>query len=188
LKYCKCPCGGTIECKPRPSYLGIPDYLPGHGNKGKKLLNLSNAKKKWYQTPAGLEDREKRREKAKEFRKTVWKPKRNRVKELKVVQRKLTGIKFRDDTICRICGKEYLSLCGRTEHVSKIHKLSVKEYYDRFYKQPGEGICKRSGCCKESCFSLNGYGNYCSISCGVTGTIEKRKETCLERYINKLGR
>ena len=100
-------------------------------------------------------------------------------------------------TICRICGKD---VDIRT-HI-KVHKLTSKEYYDRYIKKENEGICPI--CEKETKFLgiLKGYRQYCSNKCHqndpvaqeerITKSrlknfgIEKRKETWKLKSIEEL--
>ena len=92
---------------------------------------------------------------------------------------------------CEICGKQSKQL-GR--HVSMVHKISVKDYYDKYLKQPNEGFCEY--CHKETKFvSLrHGYCNTCGYSCAselrelnktdeqILTSNEKRKQTYLKNY------
>jgi hypothetical protein len=74
-----------------------------------------------------------------------------------------------DYSSCRICG-EKCSLRGGlrslTSHIKKFHSITVKDYYDRFYKLEGMGICKYCG--NDSEFTNIGfhmYADYCSRQC-----------------------
>jgi len=85
---------------------------------------------------------------------------------------------------CMICNKDFKSL---TNHL-KYHKISQKEYYDKYLIQnENEKICimytKNSSCKKYSKFLniQNGYSKYCS-SCLISIAVEKRKRTMLEKY------
>ncbi len=108
---------------------------------------------------------------------------------------------------CEICEKEFKKLQGFCIHIIKKHKISSKEYYDKYLKKDEkEGICY---CGKQTNFYRlkTGYLKYCSEKCaqnseelkekkiqtslknfGVEYTMqskkiqEKTKETCLERY------
>lgn len=62
---------------------------------------------------------------------------------------------------CLICDKEFLML---GKHLS-VHKITCKEYYDRFLKKEKEGICY---CGNETKFYRdlkNGYRKTCSTKC-----------------------
>ena len=62
---------------------------------------------------------------------------------------------------CEICHKTFNSRL--MSHVHKIHKLTTKEYYDKFLKQPTDGIC--CICNKETPFVRGAYNKCCSYSC-----------------------
>ena len=82
--------------------------------------------------------------------------------------------------ICKICGKELPSK-GLGSHLT-AHKVSAKEYYDKYLKQPNEGICPVCG--KETPFRKisRGYQTCCSRSCGSRNAYEKVVATRIERY------
>ena len=82
--------------------------------------------------------------------------------------------------ICKICGKE-LSSKGLGSHLT-THKISAKDYYDKYLKQPNEGICPVCG--KETPFLKisRGYQKCCSQSCGSRNAYEKVVATRIERY------
>jgi hypothetical protein len=69
---------------------------------------------------------------------------------------------------CEICGKEFKNYKSLGAHL-RTHKITSKEYYDRFLKKDGEGICPVCG--KETSFkNLNlGYYNFCSCKCAASG-------------------
>lgn len=62
---------------------------------------------------------------------------------------------------CEICGKEF-ELHGFASHIKSAHKISSKDYYDRFMKKPNEGICVFCG--KETPFYKlsSGYKKCCN--------------------------
>jgi hypothetical protein len=82
---------------------------------------------------------------------------------------------------CKICGKEYKRICN---HVSQIHNITSKEYYDRFFRTDKEGKCLECG--KPTNFeNFNvGYRLFCSHECAHKSAItkEKVKNTFIERY------
>ena len=84
--------------------------------------------------------------------------------------------------ICQICGKE-LSGKGLGSHLM-THKISTKEYYDKYLKQSNEGICPVCG--KETPFLKisRGYQRHCSQKCSQKSeeVREKVNNTRLERY------
>jgi len=68
---------------------------------------------------------------------------------------------------CKICNKKIKSFNGLGTHISRIHKISTKEYYNKFLKKENEGICE---CGKETNFNnINiGYREFCSIKCATS--------------------
>lgn len=92
---------------------------------------------------------------------------------------------------CEICNSyEAKSLRSLALHIASKHKdTSLKDYYDKYLKSEGEGICSRAGCGKECAFKglTIGYSKYCSVKCisldqrsKDSGYWEKLKEKCLE--------
>ena len=73
-------------------------------------------------------------------------------------------------TTCGICNRPFSTYTGLSHHLGQEHKgITRKDYYDRFLKKPGEGICARCG--KPTKFSdrLNrGYYAHCSQKCTAT--------------------
>lgn len=70
-----------------------------------------------------------------------------------------------DDMIqCKICN-EYCKPLGFPSHARRKHNLSVKEYYDKYIRQPNEGLCVTCG--KETPFIgiTKGYRAHCSEKC-----------------------
>lgn len=69
--------------------------------------------------------------------------------------------------ICEICKKEYSKPKSFSSHLRK-HKISLKDYYDKWLKTEDDGICKNEKCNKETKFSgrlKTGYYKYCSTTC-----------------------
>lgn len=65
--------------------------------------------------------------------------------------------------ICKICGKETKEIGW---HIKKSHiNISCKDYYDKYLKQPNDGICPICG--KETTFLgiTKGYRQHCCVSC-----------------------
>lgn len=84
---------------------------------------------------------------------------------------------------CRICEKKCTTARGLSLHI-KTHKINPKEYYDKFLKKEGEGICPECG--KETRFKGlgKGYHVHCSYVCvGISDKVKKKiKQTCLKKY------
>ncbi len=66
---------------------------------------------------------------------------------------------------CKICDKEVQRIGS---HI-RIHKMKIKEYYDKYYKNDKDGKCINCG--KDTLFlSFNvGYVKYCSHKCANSG-------------------
>lgn len=82
---------------------------------------------------------------------------------------------------CEICGKQSKRL-GR--HVSTVHKISAKDYYNKYFKQPNEGICPM--CSKETPFlGIHiGYQKHCCARCGIDNpeTRKNFEQSMLKNY------
>jgi hypothetical protein len=78
---------------------------------------------------------------------------------------------------CEICNKEVNGTKGLSTHLTKYHKVDIKEYYDKYLKKKGEGKCYF---CKNDAIFFNltkGYHRICnSKDClgktRATGTYE----------------
>lgn len=88
--------------------------------------------------------------------------------------------------ICRICNKICKNFRGLSVHCISIHKINSKEYYDKFFKKEGEGVCKNPYCNKETKFiNMNsGYHDYDSCKCSNSDLDVKikKKNTLISRY------
>ena len=87
------------------------------------------------------------------------------------------SVKINGKYICEIC-KNHTNCLG--SHIIQSHHITCKDYYDKYLKQEGEGICPVCG--KETSFHgimKGGYSKHCSIKCvnNDPETIEKKKET-----------
>lgn len=80
---------------------------------------------------------------------------------------------------CKICGKEFDSLKGLSNHILRIHKISIQSYYDRYNSK---GICLVCG--KPTKFkNLNyGYNKTCCIECNNIYSNRRREETNLKIF------
>lgn len=66
---------------------------------------------------------------------------------------------------CLECGKEVTNPHSLTQHAFLAHKIRAKEYYDKYIKKPGEGVCLNCGSfTKYNWFSF-GYSKCCSSYC-----------------------
>ena len=82
---------------------------------------------------------------------------------------------------CQICGMIHHNISG---HVRNFHKMSSKDYYDKYLKQPGEGICPTCGKPTSYINSTIGYRKHCSTRCSTLdpNVQEKFKNTNREKY------
>ena len=95
---------------------------------------------------------------------------------------------------CKICKKEFKNFVSLGTHISKTHKISIKEYpegisviqryYDKFLKLEGKGICTECG--KETKFIDlgKGYHKFCSRKCAANSkeVQDQIKETCIKHF------
>lgn len=83
--------------------------------------------------------------------------------------------------LCQYCNKDFNETIR--SHIKK-HNLTIKQYYDLFYKKENDGKCLTCG--KETCFITFkiGYRKYCSNLCAGNNkeTILLRKKTKLKKY------
>ncbi len=65
---------------------------------------------------------------------------------------------------CQICRMKCKNYIGLASHVFQKHRLSSKDYYDKFIKTENEGMCH---CGKVTTFlNMNiGYNKSCSKKC-----------------------
>jgi hypothetical protein len=69
---------------------------------------------------------------------------------------------------CEICGREFKNFRALARHL-RTHKITAREYYDKFLKKEGEGICP---VCGKETFFMNlrgGYCKFCSRECAKSG-------------------
>ena len=86
--------------------------------------------------------------------------------------------------ICQICNKECKNFSSLSQHISRIHKLAIKYYYDKYLKKGNEGKCLNCG--KDTKFiDINiGYRKFCNLKCSnnCEEIKNKKKQTCLEHH------
>ena len=85
---------------------------------------------------------------------------------------------------CKECDRLFENVKSLINHLVKFHHISSKEYYDKFYKQENDGICK---ICKSATKFKNfiyGYREYCSNRCSrLDGDVYKKaKDTNIKKY------
>lgn len=84
---------------------------------------------------------------------------------------------------CFICQKEYKNNISLSNHISRGHKIRIKDYYDKYLKKENDGICLHCG--QKTNFSgIGGYYKFCCIDCISKSSIlqKKRKQTWLQKY------
>lgn len=86
--------------------------------------------------------------------------------------------------VCKICGKKYSAIAGMITHIRYSHKLSSKQYYDKYFKKTNDGVCIQ---CNEPTdyYSMTvGYNKYCNRSCGYKSDDRKKLyvDTCIKKY------
>jgi hypothetical protein len=72
-------------------------------------------------------------------------------------------LKFEGNIVCKICNIN-LPVHKFINHPLVAHKITIKDYYDKYLKKENEGIC----CCgKQTVFwgLTNGYRQFCSVKC-----------------------
>lgn len=79
---------------------------------------------------------------------------------------------------CKICGNEYRML-GLTNHIQRTHKISYKEYYDK-YIDTNEHKCKF---CGNECI-FNNYNGY-SLTCNNPTCIRKQQHETMYKLYGK---
>lgn len=92
-----------------------------------------------------------------------------------------------NNIFCKICGKEQKNIIALSVHIRNRHTITSKEYYDKFLKDVGEGICKVCG--KETSFIgfRRGYCKCCSKKCTDSDSERtiKTKNTLRKKYGNE---
>ena len=84
---------------------------------------------------------------------------------------------------CEICGKEFKSLKGISTHISQIHHVKTKDYFDKYLKTMTDGVClnhtKYEGCLKTTKFinMVVGYHKYCSVKCMSNSEEHKKRSS-----------
>jgi very-short-patch-repair endonuclease/endogenous inhibitor of DNA gyrase (YacG/DUF329 family) len=69
---------------------------------------------------------------------------------------------------CEICGRKFNNYRSFSQHL-RSHKITAKDYYDKFLKKENEGICPICGK-KTDFYSISrGYAKFCSHRCARFG-------------------
>jgi hypothetical protein len=80
---------------------------------------------------------------------------------------------------CLLCNKES-SFSGILLHVSKVHNLTSKQYYDLYFKKEHEGIC--SVCKKETGFGRFKYAIYCRGCSNKDPIVKEKKRLAFQKH------
>lgn len=85
--------------------------------------------------------------------------------------------------LCPICNKEFANK-GITTHVTLRHNMSSKEFYDKYLKKPGDGVCPVDGNETKFLGIVNGYKKHCCNKCAqLDPEVKARKaQTCIEKF------
>lgn len=81
---------------------------------------------------------------------------------------------FKIDYKCKLCDEVFKSQNGFSLHLAHTHTITAQSYYDKYIKQPDEGICLY--CKKPTNFTGKlslGYHKYCSNSCKLLAGVNK---------------
>jgi len=87
--------------------------------------------------------------------------------------------------ICKVCEKPWKNLFSLSLHFRQSHRITAKEYYDRFLKKkPQEGKCRTCGGETSFLDSNRGYLEHCSYSCCNSDPIvqSKMRSGWLKKY------
>lgn len=85
---------------------------------------------------------------------------------------------------CQLCGKEFKRLGPHLRQSHNMNKEQFQEYYDKYMKEPNEGICKECGSPTLFMDLTKGYRQFCSPQCSNSNESKKQKsiETNLRKY------
>lgn len=89
-----------------------------------------------------------------------------------------------DKVKCLICEQES-SPKSFHSHLKHKHNMTTKEYYDKFLKTEGDGICLTCGTETKFLGILRGYRKFCPNKACINqnkAVRDKIKQTCLDRY------
>ena len=88
--------------------------------------------------------------------------------------------------ICQICQLECKSGQALSKHISCKHKISAKDYYDKYIKQISEGICPICNNTTPFLGFKKGYQTYCSAKCAQNGDNNVFKTNNPRKIKNKI--
>jgi hypothetical protein len=85
---------------------------------------------------------------------------------------------------CQICRKIYVNIKDLGHHL-KTHKITTKNYYDKYFKKETEGLCLECGSETSFIDSSEGYRLFCSRQC--SGKNEERKLHLKQSVLETFG-
>jgi len=68
---------------------------------------------------------------------------------------------------CRICGRIFDTKFKLSQHIRRNHHIKIKEYYDNYLKNDGDGACVVCGNKTNFNGSNRGYNICCSVKCAA---------------------
>lgn len=86
---------------------------------------------------------------------------------------------------CNICGKEYKNIQPLSKHITSYHNLDKLSYYDKYMKQPNEGICLVCNGPTNFYGMDRGYNTYCCRRCQVIAQSNFSKVDHLDQWKTK---
>lgn len=88
--------------------------------------------------------------------------------------------------ICKICGENFDNFGVAFSWHIKTHKISLKEYYDRYIEPDTMHVCKHVSCANmvEFLSLQHGYRDYCSSKCSNSSVEVKKKQqaSCFKNF------
>lgn len=85
-----------------------------------------------------------------------------------------------DFFICEECGRECINKMSLSKHLVK-HKITLKEYYDKWLKENNEGYCDICG--KETEF--RNFTRFYKLTCSKECNTKHFKKICIEKFGNE---
>ena len=83
---------------------------------------------------------------------------------------------------CMICHKTFNNNYSFSNH-RRIHNISANEYYEKYMKKSGDGICQNKNCNNPTTkIGIKGYTKYCSDKCANTS--DEHILAVKERFVN----
>jgi len=90
--------------------------------------------------------------------------------------------KINDKFVCEECGITSSTKSGLGNHIKNTHKMAIIEYFDKWIKEEGEGICVICGGQTKMIRNDRGYKPTCSIECQNKHAYNQTKIAILKKY------